>query len=324
MKIIAPWLRNLVRKQSRYNINLDGRLSFTDNPEAFLHKFKKVIPSSNRGREIKIDLSNTKFIYPEALMFFICLKETIRKKKLLKICLEKGSQVHEYFDYAGFCTQFDVRKFPAHQQKTLTGCIFPLEVGQGSPRINYKATELVDFLKTKQDMSSVVEMEIIASIEEILNNILQHSEYTKYFLFGQAYPTSNRIRFVFYDNGMGIKSHIIKDGYDSKHKMFKEEVSKDCFEKIVANPANFAIETASKNFISATNYDKNSGAGINYLIEELLPISNGSLTILSEDGIVVWNKGRTITHNTCLPYRIKGTLISLTLDCEQGKTLVKS
>ena len=184
------------------------------------------------------------------------------------------------------------------------------------------AIELVDLLKSEQDMSSQVEQEIIESIEEILCNISQHSGCSQHFLLGQAYPTSNRIRFVFYDNGIGIKNHIIEGGYNSRHSNFKKQVSQDIFNDIVNSPSNLAIEVASRDFVSATDYTQNSGAGINYLIEKLLPISEGKLTILSGNGIVAWRNGRKISCDMKIPYRLQGTLVSLTLNCEPGTTIV--
>ena len=174
-------------------------------------------------------------------------------------------------------------------------------------------------------MSSSVETEIISSIEEILNNILQHSRYKDFFLMGQVYPKSNRIRFVFYDNGMGIKNHMVRNDYDSMHGMFKKNVSEEKFEKIKTNPANLAIELAAKNYISATNYEENSGAGINFLIEELLPVSNGKMCILSEDGIIIWDgRDQTVTYNGAIGYGLLGTLVSLTLDCDPGTKIVSN
>ena len=255
----------------------------------------------------------------------ICLKETLSERgRSLKIKIKEGSEVHEYLDYAGFCNQFNIPGFPSFKEKTLEGSVLKLEEHQESLGISQKARELVDFLKAKQDMCQIVEAEIIASIEEILNNILQHSQASKYFLLSQAYPKSKRIRFVFYDNGIGIKNHIIKNDYQSMHPLFKKEVSEKKFEEIKNEPANLAIKIASRKHISATNYKENSGAGINYLIEDLLPVSNGKMCILSEDGIVTWGDNNKKICDDSLKYSIKGTLVSLTLDCDSRTKIIKN
>ena len=41
------------------------------------------------------------------------------------------------------------------------------------------------------------------------------------------YAKSQRIRFVFYDNGIGIKSHMTRIPYALMHKAFKDLVSLD-------------------------------------------------------------------------------------------------
>ena len=330
MKIIKiiTWLSDLVSKKRKYDfeIKLSGRVNFIENPQDFFDKFNTIFLNDQATKRIKIDITDAAFIYPKVLFFIISLKETLKKRgDSLDIVFREGSEVHEYIDYAGFCKEFDIPVFSPDQEKTLTGKVFSLQRGKGSINTHQKACELVDFFKNEQEMSSSVETEIISSIEEILNNILQHSRYKDFFLMGQVYPKSNRIRFVFYDNGMGIKNHMVRNDYDSMHGMFKKNVSEEKFEKIKTNPANLAIELAAKNYISATNYEENSGAGINFLIEELLPVSNGKMCILSEDGIIIWDgRDQTVTYNGAIGYGLLGTLVSLTLDCDPVTKIVSN
>ena len=317
------WLGNLFKgngEQYDYAISLSDRVQYSDEPKKFFHLFEQALINNAKGKRIKVDLTGATFIYPEALLFLICLRESV--EGTVDIHFENGSQPHEYLDHAGFCEQFNINKFPLDQEKTLVGKVFELRKMQGSVNGHQMATELVDLLKSEQDIGPSVEQEIIESIEEVLGNILQHSGCSQYFLLGQAYPTSNRIRFVFYDNGVGIKNHIIAGGYNSKHPNFKTQVSQNTFNDIENSPSNLAIEAASRDFVSATDYTQNSGAGINFLIETLLPVSEGKLSILSENGIVAWRNGRKISCNMKIPYKLRGTLVSLTLNCEPGTTIV--
>ena len=307
-------------------VKLEGRVGYLNNTESFFNKFIEIFENIKEGQKFIIDLTKVDFIYPNALFFLLSIRETLRNQKCnLDILIDEGSEVHEYLDYSGFCKAFEISSYPQNKKKTLVKKSDVLELEFGDKITNYtkKASDLVDFLKTRQSMSLLVESEIISSIEEILRNIDQHSEYKKYYLLGQSYPASKRIRFVFYDNGIGIKQHMTRNIYDDMHKTFKRFVTQESFEKMKTGPANLAIREAAKYAVSATNYKDNSGAGINYIIKELSSITHGVVSILSEDGIIIWKDGsESPVYNQKLPYPIKGTIVSLTLDCEPGTKII--
>ena len=103
-------LQNLIqRKKYDVTIKFDGRIGFMDNPEDFFNKFKKVFCGIKS--KIKIDLKDVEFIYPEVLLFFVCLRETLESKEHTSdFDIKKGSQTHEYLDYSGFCEKINTTR----------------------------------------------------------------------------------------------------------------------------------------------------------------------------------------------------------------------
>ncbi len=142
---------------------------------------------------------------------------------------------------------------------------------------------------------------------------MQHSGYQNYGFLGQAYPTSNRLRLVFYDDGIGIKAHITKRPYAETHVLFRQHISQEVFADMKKEAANFAIEKASIYEVSGTDYVNNSGAGLDFILRTLSPSTNGVVTIISSDGYVRWVKG-TKVDSFALPFKFKGTLIAVCID----------
>lgn len=306
-------------------IVFDGRVNLLENTTDFIKKIECIFQKDSKNKNFVIDLTNATFVYPNVLLLFIAIKESVTNDKIFELEIQEGSDVHEYLEYAGFCEKFDLDPFPNSQPKKLSQSshVFKLEEGAQIGNYSKKACELVDFLKQSQDMSELVEAEVISSIEEILRNILQHSNCSKSYLIGQAYPTSKRIRFAFFDNGIGIKAHMTRNPYDNMHKVFKQHVSEQQYSRIKQDPANLAIVEAAKYGVSATNYQENSGAGLNFLINDLSKVSNGTVTIISEDGIVIWKEGNESPFlQAKLPFKIRGTMVSLDLNCHPEAKLV--
>ena len=303
-------------------IFLRGRIRLIPNPLDLLTKLEPIF--SNKEENVKniiIDLTEAEFVYPNALFLFIALKNTaIKKGTVLEFDVLKGSKIHEYLDYSGCCNEFNIKKFPSNEKRSIGNSfgIIPVETGKEIVDTEIKAEELANFLvKWQEKILPQLETNLIDSLDEIFININQHSECEKYYLMGQYYPESKRVRFVFYDNGMGIKNHLTRKDYESMHSCFKKVIDKNQFECIRQLSANHAILHAANYGVSATDYQSNSGAGIHSLITEMMFISKGKLLIISGNGAVAWEEGKTEPcFDGAIPFELSGTLISLDLNCD--------
>ena len=311
--------KNNIKPKREKRIFLEGRPNLVTESSVLIKKIAEAFLNIDKNVKVVVDLRKSKFVYPSTFFFLIALKETVERKGIIfEVDVAQGGNVHEYLDYSGLCEEFDIEKFPPEEDKNLENVhdVYRLQTGKEIPDCNVEAEKIVDFLKERQEMLPQLEKEIIESIDEIFRNINQHSGCEKYYLLGQNYPTSKGVRFVVYDDGIGIKKHMTRKSYDEMNINFQKNVSKQDFAIIEQEPANKAIFQAAQHGVSATEYEENSGAGINYLIKDLSSISKGKILIISGDGIVLWKEGVPEPFlNAPLPFEIIGTLIALDLDC---------
>lgn len=270
---------------------------------------------------VTLDFRSTKFIYPAYLVFIIAVAVDLRKKGISTTAsFTRDSQLHEYIFHSGFDAYFRVAAF-THGKESLNSEVFKVckySVGDLFPQRTSQS--LVEFIKSKQALSSKVEGHLIDSLHEIIRNIVQHSSFENAYFVGQTFPQVNRIRIVFYDDGQGIKSHLTRMPYSQTHKVFQSEVSQDLYELLLSSRSDLSIITAAKLGVSATNYEDNSGAGLDFIINDICRATSGSVVIISADGYVLWENGIQVL-NFPLNYSIQGTLIAVTMGYESDSIL---
>ena len=193
---MKPYGQNPIQEK---RIFLQGRVRLIPDFQDLLVRLEPIFSNKDNAKNI-IDLTKAEFIYPNALFLLVALKNSANKKNIiLEIDILEGSQIHEYLDYSGYCSEFNINKFPSDKKKSIkNGCgIIPIETGKIiTPGI--KAEELVNFLG-KQQVKILPQLgsSLVDSLDEIFININQHSQCERYYLMGQYYPKSERIRFVF-------------------------------------------------------------------------------------------------------------------------------
>ncbi len=302
-------------------VRLSGRINLDNNPKQLIENLNPLFQiTSKTDNGVIFDLSDVEFIYPSALLLIFSFRETIDTN--FQILVKEGSEIHEYLLYCGLGDIFSIPTFPSNIRKTITDSskVYKIKKGQELRHTPQIAQDLIDMLKTEQPLSPQVESVAIDSIEEILRNIVQHSHFSNYYLLAQTYPKSKRIRLAVYDNGIGIKSHLMQIPYEKTHPEFRTHISMELYEKMSRSTAEISIEQAARYMVSGTNYKNNSGAGLDFLISDLSIPTDGIVTILSEDGLVRWEKGK-IVEKLSLPQKIKGTLVSVTFNCDPGSLL---
>lgn len=310
-------------KNEKVSLIFPKRIDFEDEnyTEQFFKSFEVFFDSKKKNKVIELVLNDTEFIYPSTLIFFTALIETLPRGSFALGCnLHQDSPVHEYIFHCGFDSILKLPKFD-QRKSTIASEVIRLQEFNGKINESKQAKSLIDLIENNQKLSPRVRAAIVDSFEEIFRNINQHSEASKTFFIAQTYPRSNRVRFVIYDNGIGIKTHITRLEYAKTHQAFKELIDEPMYVEMINKTANLAIEKAAINMVSGTDYTQNSGAGLNFVIQDLLLPTNGKLTILSEDGMVTWKAGK-VSKSLGLPFKIKGTLVSVTIDVD-SQTILK-
>jgi hypothetical protein len=306
----------------KVTVRLEGVVDLESNPDVFLRKFEDLfrICNDNRqkrhgkdNREVVIDLSEVEKIFPSTLIFLLGLKESLQNDFSLDFAVKERSQLHEYLSTCGFAKFFDMPIVPEDSFVHLTekSDVIPLDIGDQILDLEASARRFIDLVDHKNRMDTFFRNRSEESVYEVLKNIKDHSDFTQFYMIGQTYQKTKQVRFVFYDNGKGIKSHMTHVKYKKKHQVFKKYVSEADFRKMLKDPATYAIETASIYGVSATKYQHNSGAGLNFLISDFSKPLNGTISILSEDGYVSWTDGEIGTR-IALPINVRGTMVSIT------------
>lgn len=307
-----------------YTLKLKGRLNLEPGSDDFLMEFEPFLKTHCLFKQVTIDLTEVTFIYPVVIFLLLGVKCQLEDRKIeLNLIVNESSDVAHYLFYCGLN-----RIFPELEVVSQNSPVVPLaknDVMELSwqttlPEPYKTAADIVDWFIQKQDMSPSVEANVIDSIDEILRNIKQHSGFLNFGYVGQAFPNSSRMRLVFYDDGIGIKKHLTKMPYQETHKLFQKLISASVYKSIKDLPANHAIEKASIYEVSGTNYSKNSGAGLDFILKELSPPTNGIVSIISGDGHVAW-KGGELCKSYALPFKLNGTLVAICIDIKANTIL---
>ena len=280
-------------------------------PNSFELLLKMIEKCKDPGiKSIKIDLSDTEYVDPPFLVFCTALEKTFPNIRF-EVVLSQNSKVHEYLTYAGFADVFKMPEFKSGIRSFKEGDVLKLEVTDRVGNTAGKAQWFVDQVNRFSILSPAKEAIAIDSVEEILRNILQHSRCTQFVGLGQHHPNSKKVTFAFYDNGIGIKKHITLRPYNKHHKVFRRFVSATEYKNMRKNTADYAIEIASRECVSGTDYIENSGAGLNFLISDFSSQTSGAVIVISQEGLVFWEGGE-IAQKMALPHPIQGTFVSIT------------
>ena len=310
-------------KKEKVTIRFPKRLDFEDEAytESFFKHFEDIFNSELKNQMAELIFEDTEFIYPSALIFFASMVETLPSGVVALSCnIQQDSPVHEYVFHCGFDRILKLPRFNS-SKSTIASEVIRLQEISGKINESRQAKELINLIEKNQTLSPMVRAATVDSFEEIFRNINQHSSATRTYFIAQTYPRSNRVRFVIYDNGVGIKSHLTRIDYPNTHQAFKELISEDLYKEMKSGSANISIQKAAVNMVSGTDYTQNSGAGLNFVLQELSVPTNGKVSILSEDGLVMWKSGKVI-KSFGLPFKIKGTLVSVTIDVDP-QTIIK-
>ena len=306
-------------------VPLEGRLDLERSPKELFTRLGELhaLLNSNQVEQAIIDLRGCEFIYPAVVLLLLGFRESLGvNPPALALRLKKGTEVHEFLDSIHIGKYLEFPGLPESYEKKFTDpkLVSPLTEISEIGDTEQLARSLFELFRGWQAMTPAVAGRTVDSFAEILRNVKQHSSANCLRVLGQAYPLSKNLRFCFYDNGMGIKAHMTRRPYLETHAVFRSEVSENKFREIQECPANIAIEEAARYMVSATDYEENSGAGLEFLIRELSLPMDGKVFIISQDGYVRWEKGVKV-DSFSLPFTFKGTLVSVTVHTDPGTKL---
>lgn len=253
------------------------------------------IEGSNESA-VTIDFSDTRFVSPVFALSLIIYLTGCRKQITLR-------NVTEYLDVIGLARggikpdQMRQTEFLAFLEKYVTKTYIPI--------INFDAGRNSD---AKEVVSSIAENMIIRQlsirpnvanglkymIDEILDNITEHSESHRGYIFAQAYPTKGFLDVCIADSGVGLLG--------SYQRLPENEIATD-LEAIKA--ANRGL--SSKNLPDA----ENRGFGIRTSRQMLIQGLGGQYLMISGSSLYI--KTRTLDSFYNMPHALRwnGTIVAL-------------
>lgn len=215
---------------SLYNISLK-EISATQNKmitacDDLVNQYK-----NNADTEIILDFNDCEFLYPDYALLLLCalkyIEHSIAEVKG-KIVINKNSKIANYLTRMCF---FDNLKISLPYK-------FSVENEKSSVQIQkYNAHNQLDVLKKivvvlkeKSKMHNNVFASLDYCFNEILDNVLNHSEKKEGWVVAQHFDNLNSIRLMVADYGVGIHKSL-----NLKHDFTEEEALLKCIEEGVTN-----------------------------------------------------------------------------------------
>ncbi|GIN23394.1 hypothetical protein [Siminovitchia fordii] len=207
----------MVKKGFDYLIKYTGELGSIFDIDKLFHKFTSVVDIPFHEGEIKIDLSDIKFVSPLGALSLLLLLDKLDKSFFIKVTPppERVVSYMERMNFLEHCTKEVYKCFEKHcdlesleKRNRYNKSNVLLEITS----INEdKDVETVDEstrqILTSHGMKSSEANKIASIISEFVANILDHSKGNGYTAI-QYYPSLNKVQLAIGDNGIGFVNSL--------------------------------------------------------------------------------------------------------------------
>lgn len=250
-------------------------------------------PVSN---EIDFDFSTLDFIEPPGVVILSNIIEWLRNRgvsgKILNCDIER-SAVH-YLDDVGFFRYYCGNSLStlAHIRNTT----YPFSILQCDQSFQEIDGHLFPWMASALGVPETTLSEIKTSIRELFNNIADHSTEHIGCMHVQIYPNRHQISFAISDFGIGIPREV----------------------RTVVPSANDyeALAWATKEGNSSKSGGHNMGAGLSYLIDNVVHNNRGSIEIHSGYAFIKFNPSAENGVGNMTQSLYPGTLVSIILQSD--------
>lgn len=172
------------------------------------------------------------------------------------------TEVCRYLDDSGFFETYLGERIRSGSR--IRDTTIPLKRVRHSESHAFLEFDLLPWMMGRLNMNKASLADIQTSIQEIFNNILDHSTQQIGCVYGQHFPNKDTISFAIADFGIGIPAAM------GQVKAFADDGA--------------AILEASKEGVTSKGTVRNMGAGLDILIRNVVNRNRGNLTIRSGNG----------------------------------------
>lgn len=262
--------------------------------------FWKAIGDDNIDTLI-VNMGSVEFARPSGVISLYNMLEFAKRKRDIKIIWEvldtellgskpKHRDAMYYLVDCGFFTPF--KQF-VYKTPSLRSTMFEVK-SIGTEKIEqWKINDFKSWLQKQTGRRNEFSA-ICVAIDEIFNNISDHSTERVGCIFGQYYPKLEKIVIAVSDFGIGIPQSI-RNKFD------------------LTQSDNELIEYALKEGVSTESVPQNRGAGLSNIMKTLTSNGVGEFTIISNCGIV-FVKDNVIESSSSLKEAYPGTFFEISID----------
>lgn len=262
-------------------------------------KFRQYVDDWSNGSELSIDMTKVEFIDPAGMVSLSNIIQWSKKNKSVEITFvvddrtqnDKNRSAMEYLSDCGFFANFGEPAIFKHPQlRSTTLALKEVETHQA---FQWKQLELMSWLR-KQTHRQNEFSSIGVAIDEIFNNISDHSKENIGCIFGQFYPKTNQIVISISDFGVGIPQTI--------RQKFGLKLTDDEL-----------IEYALKEGVSSQSVPQNRGAGLANIMRTLTRDGISTVTIISNCGMIELSDNQVVNRKL-FQKSYPGTFFELKID----------
>lgn len=266
--------------------------------------FRQYVDDWSNGSELLIDMTKVEFIDPAGMISLSNIIQWSQKIKEVDLTFivdintlnKKNRQAMEYLSDCGFFANFGEPAIFKHPQlRSTTLALKEVETHQA---YQWKQLELMSWLR-KQTHRQNEFSSIGVAIDEIFNNISDHSKENIGCIFGQFYPKTNQIVISISDFGVGIPQTI--------RQKFGLELTDDEL-----------IEYALTEGVSSQSVPQNRGAGLSNIMKTLTRDSIARVTIISNCGMIELSDNQVVERKL-FQESYPGTFFELVIDVANEK-----
>lgn len=248
---------------------------------------------SELPNDVILDFSNLRFVRPSGVVFLSNLTRFLLRSN---VCVTYDG-IEPY--NGSICFLDDAQFFRQHLGRCLRegrrprATTVPLRQVANTESHGWLQTTFIPWLSECTDRSESSLSEIRVCISEIFNNISDHTELDVGSIFAQWYPNEKCLEIAIADFGQGIPNNV-------------RRVISDCSDSD-------AIVKAAEDGFSSKSIPTNRGAGLFYLIQNVVERLGGVVSIWSGRGAVRFeNVNGCATYTTSEhPGMCPGTMIEL-------------
>lgn len=277
-------------------LNLPARLQ---NHRLFVEFERFLACNKKLPSEVEIDFAAVEFIFPPSVAFLSNMTHWFCSmgSKVNFSNLDINKEPIKYLDDSLFFEQHTGAKLSAASK--CRGTTMPLRQLARRESHAWMETVFLPWLIDKSGLNKNSLAEVKSSLQEIINNIDDHTVFEEGCIFGQWYPKKNQIIVTIADFGSGIPENVAKviPGLD------------DCE----------AIVKAVEDGFSSKSIPSNRGAGLYLLLLNIVQRFGGVVTIRSQCGYAKFaiSSGNIKVSTTQQCGYCIGTTIDIVLNTDQ-------